>query len=101
GRHILMYEDDGEINKRLDVDPEKIGKLLCPRKAFRAYPQSAPPRFGRHLAVPAVHTGRHWLVLRAVSPSAELSPQPTRLPSITGMLHILSSRFGCGFSPYG
>jgi hypothetical protein len=43
-----MYHHDGQIDKRLDVDPEKIGKLLCPRKDSRAYPQGAPPRFGCH-----------------------------------------------------
>jgi hypothetical protein len=38
GLHILVYRRDGEINKRVNIDTEKIGKLLCPQKDFRAYP---------------------------------------------------------------
>jgi len=54
-----MYQREGEINKRVNIDTEKIGKLLCPRKDFRADPQRTPPRFGCHSLCFAVHALRH------------------------------------------
>ena len=38
GHHIPVYRCDDEINNRVNIDTEKIGKLLCPQKDFWAYP---------------------------------------------------------------
>jgi len=97
GRHILMYRPDGERNKRVNIDTEKVGKLLCPRKDLRADPESAPPRLARHWVWSGVHAVRTLRMVRPVSASAQFSPQPSRLQDVTGMLHMRSNRFDAAF----
>src|SRR5262249_25626806 len=55
GCYMFMYQRDGEIKKRVDIDTEKIRKLLRPQKDFRACPQRAPARVGCHsMCVPCI-----------------------------------------------